>query len=102
LSGVNGQIVGGAAATLGQFPWQAFVYIDERYLCGGSLILDSWVLTAAHCVQGFNKYIDQRVVFYSIFYILLKSKLSCRIGFNRSLCSLCWIQIFHFDNKVCS
>ncbi|CAB3382533.1 Hypothetical predicted protein [Cloeon dipterum] len=43
------QIVGGSLASLGQFPWQALIYIDNTYLCGGSLILANWVLTAAHC-----------------------------------------------------
>jgi secreted trypsin-like serine protease len=41
--------VGGAAATRGQFPWQVAIHIDSAYLCGGSLILNDWVLTAAHC-----------------------------------------------------
>jgi len=49
---VQKQIVGGVDASLGQFPWQAFIYIDNAYLCGGSLILANWVMTAAHCAQG--------------------------------------------------
>jgi len=43
------QIVGGAEAYLGQFPWQVFISIDINKLCGGSLILTNWILTAAHC-----------------------------------------------------
>jgi len=43
------QIVGGASATRGQFPWQVSLHADNAYLCGGSLILNNWVLTAAHC-----------------------------------------------------
>jgi len=49
---INGQIVGGSAATLGQFPWQVVILIDSSSLCGGSLILNDWVLTAAHCALG--------------------------------------------------
>lgn len=43
------QIVGGTPATPGEYPWMALVY-PGGYLCGGSLIGDVWVLTAAHCV----------------------------------------------------
>lgn len=43
------QIIGGSAALRGQFPWQVAVHIDGRALCGGSLILTNWVVTAAHC-----------------------------------------------------
>jgi len=50
------QIIGGSKASLKQFPWQIYVYIDDSWLCGGSLILADWVLTAAHCVDGYNIY----------------------------------------------
>ena len=43
------RITGGQDAVCGQFPWQAAIIIDNRFFCGGSLISDQWVLTAAHC-----------------------------------------------------
>jgi secreted trypsin-like serine protease len=48
-------IVGGTPATLGEFPWQVALLFDDysgsyEQGCGGSLIADAWVLTAAHCV----------------------------------------------------
>jgi secreted trypsin-like serine protease len=46
------QIVGGEAAIRGQFPWQVSIHIDNAWLCGGSLILNNWVLTAAHCTYN--------------------------------------------------
>jgi len=47
---INGQIIGGVDAALGQFPWQVGMNVDRQWFCGGSLIMKNWVLTAAHCV----------------------------------------------------
>ena len=43
------RITGGSPAARGQFPWQVALVIDNAWFCGGSLISDQWVLTAAHC-----------------------------------------------------
>ncbi|XP_059472967.1 proclotting enzyme-like isoform X2 [Neocloeon triangulifer] len=45
-------IIGGIKAVEGQFPWQAYIIIDNSFLCGGSLIMPSWIMTAAHCLHG--------------------------------------------------
>ncbi|KAM3961476.1 transmembrane protease serine 9-like [Aphomia sociella] len=55
------RIVGGIPAALGQYPYQAglisdIVGISGRGVCGGSLISNSRVLTAAHCwYDGINQ-----------------------------------------------
>jgi secreted trypsin-like serine protease len=47
---INKQIVGGASATRGQFPWQVSIKkVNYPFPCGGSLILNNWVLTSATC-----------------------------------------------------
>ena len=56
--------IGGYALRPGQAPWQALLWRPrnppntrrltdaERVLCGGSLIREGWILTAAHCLKN--------------------------------------------------
>ncbi|XP_022617030.1 trypsin II-P29-like [Seriola dumerili] len=49
---LNTRIVGGQDAAPGSWPWQASLNSDGFPFCGGSLINNQWVLTAAHCIVG--------------------------------------------------
>lgn len=44
------RIVGGHNAELNEWPWIVALFNNGRQFCGGSLIDDQHVLSAAHCV----------------------------------------------------
>merc|ERR1712244_97823 len=51
-SKAEGRIVGGHEAQENQWPWQVALFIDDAWFCGGALISENYVLTAAHCADG--------------------------------------------------
>lgn len=55
LSFVNVQhqrlrIFGGGTSPHGLWPWQVALTVNSLFHCGGSLIAEDWIVTAAHCV----------------------------------------------------
>ncbi|XP_055070249.2 chymotrypsin-like protease CTRL-1 [Misgurnus anguillicaudatus] len=56
ISSLNTRIVGGVTAPEGSWPWQVSLQssVYGGHFCGGSLINNEWVVTAAHCLIGLS------------------------------------------------
>ncbi|XP_060060788.1 putative serine protease 42 [Erinaceus europaeus] len=50
------KILGGQDAKEGKWPWQVSLRIRNRHVCGGTLITQNWVLSAAHCILSRSYY----------------------------------------------
>ncbi|XP_034249333.1 uncharacterized protein LOC117650158 isoform X2 [Thrips palmi] len=50
------RVVGGKPAKPGAWPWVVAMYRDGVFHCGGVIVDESWILTAAHCVDGYERH----------------------------------------------
>ncbi|XP_017835519.1 trypsin beta [Drosophila busckii] len=47
----DGRIVGGELTDIRDFPYQASIQLHGQHICGGAIIGDYFILTAAHCFE---------------------------------------------------
>ncbi|CAJ0944832.1 unnamed protein product [Ranitomeya imitator] len=47
----SSRIIGGRDVSLGRWPWLVSLYLHNKHVCGGSIIAQQWIITAAHCVH---------------------------------------------------
>ncbi|KAK2899327.1 hypothetical protein Q8A73_012456 [Channa argus] len=67
---INPRIIGGQDAPAGNWPWQVALYINNTYICEGSLINNQWVLSAAHCFPSNNINVIAILGRYRIFIVV--------------------------------
>ena len=60
----NGRIVNGSETEANEYPWMVGIYVlrgnGTRFQCGGTLINNRYVLTAAHCLNRSENMIAHR------------------------------------------
>ncbi|KAL7646384.1 UNVERIFIED_CONTAM: hypothetical protein RMT77_003297 [Armadillidium vulgare] len=52
---LSARIYGGETARESEFPWQVALFKTDDFLCGGSIINNMYILTAAHCFKSHEK-----------------------------------------------
>ncbi|XP_015603565.1 serine protease nudel [Cephus cinctus] len=50
----EGRIVGGRASQPRAWPFLVAIYTDGSFHCGGTILTEHWILTAAHCVERYR------------------------------------------------
>src|SRR5690348_12693415 len=54
------KIVGGEPTEIEKHPWQVALQLNGGFFCGGSIIAQKWILTAAHCFDTSTQDTDWR------------------------------------------
>ncbi|XP_028264554.1 ovochymase-2-like [Parambassis ranga] len=49
------RVVGGTEATYGSHPWLVSLQKRGSHFCGGAILSERWILTAAHCFASVSK-----------------------------------------------
>jgi len=52
IADVTPYITNGQWAARGAWPWQVMLKRYGDFTCGGLVINDRWILTAAHCIEN--------------------------------------------------
>ncbi|XP_011815912.1 PREDICTED: serine protease 38 [Colobus angolensis palliatus] len=59
---MEGKILGGVPAPERKWPWQVSVHYAGLHICGGSILNEYWVLSAAHCFRR-----DKNIKIYDMY-----------------------------------
>jgi len=51
---ISPYIINGHWAARGAWPWQIMLKLNGDFKCGGVVLNNRWILTAAHCIKDFS------------------------------------------------
>ncbi|XP_047519482.1 trypsin delta-like [Pieris napi] len=54
ITGSTRRIVSGQNTSITAVPWQVSLRQKTQFICGGSVVTDIWILTAAHCLERYK------------------------------------------------
>lgn len=49
----GGRIVGGEPTSIEEYPYQVSLQVFSSHTCGAAVVSEDYVLTAAHCTDGY-------------------------------------------------
>ncbi|XP_055589061.1 trypsin-2-like [Uranotaenia lowii] len=95
---VESLIVGGHLINITDVPWQVSVQIYGSHLCGGSIVSEIWILSAAHCFTKGPRYYTVRAgsnandeggqLIQVLYYIIHPENIDYTISFDLALVKL--------------
>jgi len=50
----SARIVNGEKANVGEYPWIVSIHINDRFECGGTILNERWIISAAHCFMDYG------------------------------------------------
>ncbi|XP_053428557.1 serine protease 38 [Nycticebus coucang] len=68
---VEGRVLGGGSAPERKWPWQVSLHYAGFHVCGGSIVNEYWVLSAAHCFSR-----DKSIEIYDVYVGLVNLKVA--------------------------
>ena len=92
-SASGNRIIGGDKASENEYPWQAYLVIKKhngkKISCGGSLISNQHILTAAHCTEhasegGISAFLGEHDIRYKLGHDVTISKVTDHPDYNPS------------------
>lgn len=98
----GGRIVGGVTSDAGEAPYQISMQGRYGHSCGGAIIGDRWIVSAAHCVIGYLLKIYPFILRNSLDFVVCRKKpdaIKILVG-TRTLDNLTDTGMFYYPDLI--